>query len=1219
MFVNQSGANVTVAQVRFLNQSVVGGNGGNYVGTYYVAGGGGGGLAFNGAMADGASGGGGGGGVLGASTYLPVNGGANGGAGGGGGGAKYYVTGGGVVGSGGVGYAGNAAGSSPAAAQAGGAGGFGGGGGGGSYSYGGLGGFGGGGGGMGPGTGAAGNGGPGGGGGAPGQGVGPAGSGGSLGAGVQGGRGGNTGANGGGGGGAAAGPAVFVNAGTLVFTGSAASGLSATGGLGAGSSTGNNGLPGTASAAAVFNYAGQVNGSTTVGPYAMPDVQLGLTVTSLGGTGNFTFSGNNGWVNQTISTATPGVAVVGPAQGLSSGSSVTLNLVSPSGVIISAASCTGMGSGTVSRSSSSITLDAAAMTAGNAVSCSLTLTQLPQLGISFTIPSSATATLGLDPDATNGNGWPAGAVNFTPGGATSQSLPASPLAAVSQATRLNQKTPVPSTYSMGSVTCTDANYAVSGNPSGSFTLSTPVAGSFQIAAANVLVGAQINCVVPYLLPASAAQSTLTVAPAGPLVAGAASYTVTASARDANGALVTTSAYTYNFSTSGGSLSAASCTTATSGGSAGSIGATPVGGDTNPVTGVFVAGSATAGSSIVAISTGPKLANGTDLYTITATALDVQGNVSGVTGTTFNFSAPTAGASLSAGECMTATTGPSAGTCSVTLSATVAGSYSVTATVGGSNVGGTNPVTGVFVAGAATASSSRVAISQGPKTANGVDAYTITASALDANGNLNTSAASTFSFSAPGTGAALSAATCATATSGAGAGTCSVLLTATTAGSYSVIATVGATLVGGTNPVVGTFVAGAVTADTARLSLSAGPRLANGVEAYTLTASALDAQGNLNTSSAISFNFSDPGAGAHLSAASCNTVLTGATAGTCSVTLTATTAGSYSVTATVGGANVGGTNPVTAVFVASGMDAGQSRVSITLTSATKMANGRDVYTITATAYDNNGNLNTWQPQTFEFSWREGGLTRTLGNRALKQSVAAKSGSQWTALSSATCTTATSGAQAGSCSVTLNSTLAGWFTVLTSAGGVPVGSPSGGAVAAQFVAGPAVAANSVITISPGTKQADGVDTHTVTITARDAFDNVQADVSTLFTFSPPAAGATLSPTNCSTATTGANAGSCSVTLKATTPGNYTVAGSLGGQPAGSPVQGQFVAPAAGAVTAVPTLGEWGCVALVLCLGLLGAACGGLKRRSARQPARPGCARCSWPGTWPDRHGG
>ncbi|RUP25136.1 MAG: hypothetical protein EKK45_21295, partial [Curvibacter sp.] len=494
------------------------------------------------------------------------------------------------------------------------------------------------------------------------------------------------------------------------------------------------------------------------------------------------------------------------------------------------------------------------------------------------------------------------------------------------------------------------------------------------------------------------------------------------------------------------------------------------------------------------------------------------------------------------------------------------------------------------------------------------AYTITASAYDVQGNLNTASVSTFSFSAPGAGASLSASMCSTT-----AGSCSVTLMATTAGSYSVTATVGGALVGGTNPVIGVFAAGAVTAGSARVSLNAGPKAANGVDAYTLTVSALDAQGNLNTSSAISFNFSDPGAGGRLSASTCTTVLSGADAGTCSVSLTATLAGSYNVITTLGGASVGGTNPVVAVFVASGMDPGQSRVSIALTGASKIANGVDSYTLTASAYDSNGNLNTWQPQTFAFSWRAGVASLMLDQRVSRQIVNPKAANQWTAMSADTCTTATSGAQAGSCSVTLSSTQAGWFTVFSQVGGVPVGNPLGGQVAAQFVAGPVVAANSVITISPGTRQADGVDAHTVTVTARDAFDNVQADVSTLFSLNSLVAGASLSAASCSTATTGADAGSCSVTVKANTPGTYTVSVSLAGQSVGSgPVQGQFVSPAA-AVTAVPTLSHWGRIGLVLGLGLLAAASGVIHRREGRQPAKPDCARCSWPCTWLGRRGG
>eukprot|EP01031_Cornospumella_fuschlensis_P049386 gene49386-60458_t len=296
--------------------------------------------------------------------------------------------------------------------------------------------------------------------------------------------------------------------------------MSAAGGAGGSGNGGYNGSAGSSNPVSVFNAAGSVNGSSTVGANAALDASLGLTVTSQGGVGDFVFTGSGAWVPQTITTTTPGGAVVGNAQALSYGNSVTVNLVSPSAYVISAVSCTGMGSGSVSNTSSSITLSATALAVNNAVGCSVTLTRMPQLSVTFTVPSSANATLGLNPDASNGNGWAASSVTFVSGGAASQTVAAQTLSAANAATRLNQITPTPATYSLGTVTCTDANDAVSGNPSGPFTTSTPVAGSFQIAAANVVIGAQLNCVVPYLLPASAAQSTLTLAPAGPLVAGA---------------------------------------------------------------------------------------------------------------------------------------------------------------------------------------------------------------------------------------------------------------------------------------------------------------------------------------------------------------------------------------------------------------------------------------------------------------------------------------------------------------------------------------------------------------------------------------------------------------------------------------------------------------------------------------------------------------------------
>jgi hypothetical protein len=278
LFVNKPGAVVTVNTVFFQNCSAVGGTGDP--GALGAGGGGGGGLFFAGGNWDiapgGASGSAGGGGVLGAGATPNVNDGGNGGAGGGGGGSG--LAGGGT---GGTGFATDPGGSNGSSSGlvptgvAGGAGGFGGGGGGGEADHlagaGGAGGFGGGGGGGGIGDdngalgGTGGAGGPGGGGGGGGDseagtnGVG--GLGGVL-ATLRGGNGGNAlGNNGGaGGGGAAAGPAIFVNQGSVTILESGASGLVATAGTGA-----NNG---TADPAPVFNYAGLVNGSGAAGPVA---------------------------------------------------------------------------------------------------------------------------------------------------------------------------------------------------------------------------------------------------------------------------------------------------------------------------------------------------------------------------------------------------------------------------------------------------------------------------------------------------------------------------------------------------------------------------------------------------------------------------------------------------------------------------------------------------------------------------------------------------------------------------------------------------------------------------------------------------------------------------------------------------------------------------------------------------------------------------------------
>lgn len=248
LFVNQASAVVTLTSVRFLNPSVVGGNGGAGSGDT-GAGAGGGGLRYAGGQNIVGEYAGGGGGLLGVGgdsySYGIGSRAGDGGAGGGGGGGGNSHLSGLEYSAGGDSYvvsddAGGQAGSDFDGGTAG----FGGGGGGAAWAR-----F----------TGENGNNGGNGGKGGFGGGGGAAGSGGST-------RSPGSGGAGGPGGGAAAGCAVFVNAGSLTVTNSSASNCTATGGQGA-----SGGTNGGADQSRLFSFTGSIDGGPVSGPSAELD------------------------------------------------------------------------------------------------------------------------------------------------------------------------------------------------------------------------------------------------------------------------------------------------------------------------------------------------------------------------------------------------------------------------------------------------------------------------------------------------------------------------------------------------------------------------------------------------------------------------------------------------------------------------------------------------------------------------------------------------------------------------------------------------------------------------------------------------------------------------------------------------------------------------------------------------------------------------------------
>jgi hypothetical protein len=117
---------------------------------------------------------------------------------------------------------------------------------------------------------------------------------------------------------------------------------------------------------------------------SVPDTTITVTKVSNGGVGSFSFTGTNGFTNQTITTVSSGVGVSGATQTLTSAGSVTtITETVPSGYALASATCTGMGSGgTATLSGNVLTLNAAATVAGSAIACTFTNNlQTPSLSI----------------------------------------------------------------------------------------------------------------------------------------------------------------------------------------------------------------------------------------------------------------------------------------------------------------------------------------------------------------------------------------------------------------------------------------------------------------------------------------------------------------------------------------------------------------------------------------------------------------------------------------------------------------------------------------------------------------------------------------------------------------------------------------------------------------------------------------------------------------------
>ncbi len=320
------------------------------------------------------------------------------------------------------------------------------------------------------------------------------------------------------------------------------------------------------------------NGGTSTTSVTMNFAQttLALSNTSQGGVGGFTFTGNNGWSSQTITTTASGTAVTGPTQTLTSpATATTISETVPPGYVVTAITCSGLGSGTATPNlgAGSVVLDAQATASGNNISCNFTDTK--------------TATAKFQVTSVGGFGGPFGFSSpsnlaSAPASITTSAVntptPATPSAiAITNLGTQVQVTEAPAAgYAVTGVSCTDANSAITNN---SGTYGTLAGNVLTIPAAQIVAGADFTCLftdakTPTLKlqeltlggfggPFNFGQTNLTAAPASITTAAEGSATP-ASPSAVNVAVIGTDVTVTQTPPAGYAITAASCTDANQG-------------------------------------------------------------------------------------------------------------------------------------------------------------------------------------------------------------------------------------------------------------------------------------------------------------------------------------------------------------------------------------------------------------------------------------------------------------------------------------------------------------------------------------------------------------------------------------------------------------------------------------------------------------------------------
>ncbi len=535
--------------------------------------------------------------------------------------------------------------------------------------------------------------------------------------------------------------------------------------------------------------------------------------------------------------------------------------------------------------------------------------------------------------------------------------------------------------------------------------------------------------------ASTTTSLISASPTSIIANGSSTSTITVQLRDANGNSLTAGGDNVTLSTTAGSLgsvadnadgtytatltSTTNVTTATITGTVNSSAIT----DSAVVT--FVAGPASAFTSLITASPTSITADGSSTAAVTVQLQDASGNSLTSGGDTVTLS-------TTAGSLGTVTDNGN-GTYSATLtSSTTVSTATITGTVNSSDI--VDDATVNFTAGAASAATSLISASPTSITADGSSTSTITVQLRDTNNNSLTSGGDTVTLST-------TAGSLGTVTDN-GNGTYSATLTSSTAVTTATITgTVNSSAI--VDDATVNFTAGAASAATSLISASPTSITADGSSTATVTVQLQDTNGNSLTSGGDTVTLST-------TAGSLGTVTDNGN-GTYSATLTSsTTVATATITGTVNSSSI--IDDASVDFATDSASAGTSLITASPTSIS--ADGSSTSTITVQLIDASGNALTAGGDTVTLATDAGSLSNVTDNGDGSYSA--------TLTSSTTVTTATITGSVNSASIIDSASV-------------------------DFTVGTASVITSQVSASPTSIVADGSSTSAITVQLKDAAGN------------------------------------------------------------------------------------------------------------------------------------